>query len=111
MIEKETARRIWNCYQEIESSKELVVNIKSHIDNDEEPTPRDCFGKRGNYELGVPTNNHTHRIYDVNPRLALSVVKAHMANKTNELVELNEQARIELKDLEIPQKAIDESSF
>lgn len=62
----------------------------------EDPNPRDAFGRLNNLQLGVPSGEGGHRLYDVAPKLALSVIRAHIAAKKAELASANEQARLEL---------------
>lgn len=59
-------------------------------------TLKDAFGCRRQLQLGIPNGENGHRIFDVNPQLAESVIRAHIAQKQAELVVVNEQARIEL---------------
>lgn len=100
MITQETAGRIWNCYREIQAVEKLLADMKK---SEEEyrhdvrcKTIQDAFGRRSQLQLGVPCGDSSHRILDVAPALAESVIRAHIANKRAELAEANEQARIEL---------------
>ena len=47
-------------------------------------------------QLGIPSGEDSHRLLDVSPVLAESVIRAHIQNKRAELAEVNERARIEL---------------
>lgn len=100
MITAETAARIWNCYREIDAAKKLIEDmndsIKSDRDSPEAGSLHDAFGRRRHLQLGVPSGDNSHRLFSVEPKLALSVINAHIANKQAELVAANEQARIEL---------------
>ncbi len=100
MIARDTAARIWNCYREIESAEKLLKDMADGFDKWQEdkhaPTLKDAFGRRRQLQLGIPTGENGHRLFDVAPELAQSVVRAHVAKKHAELVEVNEQARIEL---------------
>ena len=60
------------------------------------PTLKDAFGRVRQLQLGIPSGENAHRIFDVSPVLAESVIRAHIENKRAELVEANERARIEL---------------
>ena len=58
---------------------------------------RDVFGRRhGGLELGVPSGNGGHRLFNVPWGLAKPVIEAHIANLKCELAVLNEKAIIEL---------------
>jgi hypothetical protein len=101
MITLETAARIWNCHREIQVGGKLLANMEKAIEEGEDPNPRDAFGRQRNLHLGVPSGENSSQLYDVAPKLALSVIRAHIAEKQRELVEANEQARLELGE---PQK-------
>jgi len=100
MIRQETAARIWHCYREIEAAEKLLSESKEIRERDHlrplEPTIKDAFGHRRHLQLGVPSGENGHRIFELSPILAESVIRAHIANKRAELIEANEQARIEL---------------
>ena len=102
MITQATASAIWAAYREIESAEKLIADMnaereKPFADRSKyAPTLKDAFGQRRHLQLGVPSGDNCHRIFDVNPELAESVIRAHIAKKTVELVEANERARIEL---------------
>ena len=100
MITQETAARVWNCYREIEAAEKLLKDMADGMDKWEQdkhaPTLKDAFGRRRQLQLGIPSGENGHRIYDVDPLLAQSVIRAHIGKKQAELVQANEQARIEL---------------
>jgi len=101
MITQETAERIWNAYREIAAAEKLLEDIKIEMKNLylDKFAPHLSFGKSRNLQLGIPTGENSHRLFNVSPVLAESVIRAHMANKDAELVEANVQARIELDRL------------
>lgn len=102
MITQETAARIWNAHREIETAKKMLEDVakgreKSFHDLDEHaPTLRDAFGHRRHFQLGVPSGENGHRLFEVSPVLAESCIRAHIENKRRDLAEANEAARIEL---------------
>ena len=102
MITKETAARIWAAYREIEAGEKLLSDMaeqrnKPFADRDRHaPTLKDAFGRVRHLQLGIPSGDNGHRIFDVDPELAESVIRAHIAKKQVELVEANESARLEL---------------
>lgn len=101
MISQETAGQIWNCYREIEAGEKLLADMastKAERERGESKTKRlrDAFGRERGLTLGVPCGDDSHRILDVAPDLAVSVIRAHIANRQAELVEANEIARNEL---------------
>lgn len=100
MITKETCAAIWSAYREIEASEKLLADMKAereraHADP-HAPTLRDAFGRVRQLQLGIPSGENGHRIFDVSPVLAESVIRAHIEHKRAELAEANERARIEL---------------
>ncbi len=102
MVKKETAAKIWNTYREIETAENLLKELeelRSEFGFDEKaPTLSDAFGRRKHFEMGIPSGDNSHRLFQVSPPLAESVIKAHIENKKAELAEANEQARIELQN-------------
>lgn len=100
MITQATAARIWNCYREIAAAEKLLADMSEEEakrpGDRHEPELRDVFGRRQKLQLGVPSGENGHRLFDVDAELAKSVIRAHIAKKESELVSANEQARIEL---------------
>lgn len=101
MITQETAAALWNCHREIVAGQKLLsdmeeVRAKSWDIQKTEPTLKDAFGNRRHLQMGIPCGENAHRLLDVAPDLAESVIRAHIANKQAELVKINERARIEL---------------
>lgn len=102
MISQETAEMIWCAYREIRAAKLVLEDMeKARSDGGEDEeyaaTLKDAFGHRRLLQLGVPSGQSGHRLYGVAPRLAESVIKAHIAESEAELVRANERARIELE--------------
>jgi hypothetical protein len=102
MITRETAERIWNCYREIAVGEKLLADMEEQTIEDDHikyaETLSDAFGRRRALQLGIPSGHDCHRLFDVEPDLAKSVIRAHLAKKEAEMVAANEQARIELTE-------------
>lgn len=100
MITQETAGLIWKCYREIEAGRKLLKEMSETIakaKRDDLPaTIQDSFGRPCDLQLGVPLGPGARTLYSVAPDLAISVIRAHVANQEAELVKLNEIARTEL---------------
>jgi len=100
MIKQETAAKIWDAYREIEIAKGLLSELeeikKQSQPEKNAPTLKDAFGRIRHFQMGIPTGDNSHRLFQVSPYLAESVIRAHIENKKSELAEANEQARIEL---------------
>lgn len=98
-ISKETCEHIWHCYREIEVGEELLKTmeeeLKDHTREHNAPVIKDSWGRERHLQLGIPSGENGHRLLRVAPRLALSVIRAHIAEKRAELVAAQEQARIE----------------
>ena len=100
MISKKTCERIWSCHREIAAGEKLLSDLAEVEKNSKygghEEKLTDAFGREKDLQLGVPSGQNGHRLFNVAPELAKAVIRAHMANKQAELVEANEQARLEL---------------
>jgi hypothetical protein len=100
VILQKTARRIWNCYREIAAAEKILDDMaelaKRHPYDEHEAKLTDAFGHAHDLQLGIPSGENGHRLFDVRPELAASVIRAHIAAKKAELVEANEAARIEV---------------
>ena len=100
MITQETCAAIYAAHREIIAGEKLLEDMKAQrerMDSDKyAPTLKDAFGRVRQLQLGIPSGENAHRLFDVSPVLAESVIRAHIENKRAELVEANERARIEL---------------
>ena len=102
MITIQTAADIWAAYREIATGTKLLADMHEArtkpfgITDKHAPTLKDAFGKERHLELGIPSGDSGHRILDVAPELAESIIRSHIARKKIELTEANERARIEL---------------
>lgn len=104
-LTKETARKIYNCYQQLESIEdtkqemlEEVQKIQKREENSSEPIPESPFGKFGKgMQLGVPNGVcGSMRIFDISPELALSVMDEQSEKLNKQLRELETIAKLEL---------------
>ena len=96
MIQQETAYDVWICYREIQTAKKILEDMEKQKKQDlGDLSLKDAFGRRKNLQLGVPMGDNAHRLFDVSPELARSVIIAHIAIKEAKLVELNERAHFE----------------
>ena len=103
LISQKTAEKIWSCYREINTAKTLLKDmheLRMKYPNDPHAQSlKDCFGVSRSLQLGVPSGENSHRLFNVKPQLAESVIRAHIAAQESELVEANEQAKIELLEI------------
>lgn len=108
MISKETCQKIWHCHREIEAGNQLIEVVNQVIKKSNDckvanalaRSVENTWGGGRGVEMQVPSNESgsSKSIYNVSPELALAVIKAHIANKTAELAELNEVSKIELME-------------
>jgi hypothetical protein len=96
LISRQTAQDLWLAYDEIAKGEKLVADMEQALKDGSAPTPRDPFGRVRQLQLGVPQSDTSTRLFDVAPRLAISVIKAHVAEKRAVLEATNERARGEL---------------
>jgi len=96
MITKETASKIAYAYSEIEAGEELLKILDEALKDHSVPDFRDGFGRNRALELGVPCGPTSKRLFTVNPKLGMIIVKAHIAGKRAEIEALCEIAKQEL---------------
>ena len=99
LISKETASIIWHCYREIEVAEELLSEMAkqpTHFAGEHPESISKTFDRQPCYQLGVPTSMSSHRLYNVNPKLAEQIIKAHIEAKRDELHHAMITARREL---------------
>jgi|SRR5687767_520479 len=97
MISKDTATDMALLFRDIESSERLLKEIEEAVRRYSVVDIRDAFGRRADgLQLGVPSGDSSHRIFNVPWSLAKPVIEATIASKRAELAALNEKARFEL---------------
>ena len=105
MITKETARRIYNCYQQIEEIKKLKEDMLTEIErarereeNNREPIPESSFGRFGKgMQLGVPNGcTSSMRVFNLSPTIGLKVMDEQREKLEKDMRELETIARLEL---------------
>lgn len=100
MISRQTVEAIWKAQREIEAAEKLLVDVAEIAKNlKRDPNAekiRDSFGRPNNLQLGIPSGENSHRLFDVSYSLAESIIKVHIENQKAALAEANEQARLEL---------------
>jgi hypothetical protein len=97
-ITKETAHAILISHHDIAVGKKLLADIEKSI----EEKPRsfhDDFRETRRVTMGIPSGSNSERILDVPLTLAVSVIKATIAEHERRLVELNQCALIELQTI------------
>lgn len=106
MITKETARRIYNCYQQIEEIDKLkgkmLVEIEKARESEEKnngkPIPENSFGRFGKgMQLGVPNGySSSMRVFNISPSIGLKVMDEQRERLEKDMRELETIAKLEL---------------
>lgn len=96
MITKQTAYDIWCAYDEITKAQKLLKSAEDALKESQPFNLRDSFGRPRSLQLGVPSGESSHRLFDVHPALAEAVIRAHIAEKQERLIALNELAKREV---------------
>lgn len=95
MISKQTAFDLWVAYDEIAKGEKLLSQMQEQLSRGETVDLRDSFGRSRGLQLGIPSGESGHRLFDVHPTLAIEVIRAHVAQKKIELTIINERAKAE----------------
>ena len=95
-ISYETAKAIAYAYRDIEAAEVMIADVKKAIENHREPDFRDAFGRpqRG-LQLGVPSGESSHRVFNVQWEMALPILQAHIAKQKALIAILEEKAAAE----------------
>ena len=97
MITKSTAMDIALAYREIETAEKLLAEITEALRTRDTPDIRDAFGRAvGGLQLGVPSGDTGHRMFNVPWSLAKPIIETHIAHHRAIIETLSEKARIEL---------------
>lgn len=98
MITKQTAMDIALAYREVETAERLLADLKEARSRHSAPDIRDAFGRLQNgLQLGVPSGENSHRLFNVPWSLAEPIIQAHIANQRAIIAALSEQAKAELR--------------
>ncbi|MBP2232474.1 hypothetical protein J2847_005803 [Azospirillum agricola] len=96
MITKETATDIALAYREVETAEALLKEITDAMDRREAPDLRDAFGRRHDgLQLGVPSGQNGHRLFNVPWSLAKPIIETHIATQKAQIQLLTNQALVE----------------
>lgn len=110
MITKETARRIFNCHQQIEEIDKLKKEMLEEVENQRKreknrdlskPIPENGFGRFGKgMQLGVPTGGSmsSMRIFGISPEIGFLVMEEQRNKLERDLRELETIAKLELSN-------------
>lgn len=97
LIAHNTALAIAFAYREVETAEKLLAEINEALRQHTMPDIRDAFGRRqGGLQLGVPSGQNGHRLFNLKWELARPVIEAHIAEQRAIIAALSEKARSEL---------------
>jgi hypothetical protein len=96
-ITKQTAMDIALAYREIETAEKLLAELQEARSRHAAPDVRDAFGRRQDgLQLGVPSGENSHRMFNVPWALAVPIIEAHVAQQKAAVAALTERARGEM---------------
>lgn len=98
-ISKQTAMDIALAYREVEAGEGLLKDVRDAIDKTGmRPVDiRDAFGRlQHGLQLGVPSGDNSHRLFNVPYTLAIPIIETHIANHRAKIALLTEQAKAEM---------------
>lgn len=108
MITKETAREIYNCYQQIEEIDRIkgdmvkeIERVRKQQEKENKPIPEnDSFGKYGKgMQLGIPDGSYSSmRIFSISPTIGVMVMDEQKSNLEKRLNELEIIAKLEMSN-------------
>lgn len=110
MITKETARRIFNCHQQIEEidklKREMLEEVEKQRENEKncdlsKPIPENSFGRFGRgMQLGIPSNSgmSSMRVFGISPEIGFLVMEEQRNKLERDLRELETIAKLELSN-------------
>lgn len=98
MISKQTAMDIALAYREIETAEGLLADVAEAVARGHGGKDiRDAFGRvQHGLQLGVPSGENAHRLFNVPYSLAKPVIEAHIASQRAALAALTEKAKAEM---------------
>lgn len=98
LVSFDTALKIAHAYREIECAEQLLTDINEAMSRHSAPDIRDAFGRRADgLQLGVPSGENGHRLFNVPWALARPVIEAHLAQQRAVIGVLSEKARVEIE--------------
>ena len=105
MITKETALKVYNCYQQLGEIEKLQNDMREEINearekakNKTQPLLEKHFTRHGKgLQLGFPDEyDDSMRVFNISPELGLSVMDEQKAKLQNDMRELEAICKLEL---------------
>jgi len=91
MITKEVARKIYNCYTEIEQGEKMIETLKQSINEQGEyELKEDWTGRKRGLNLNIPSgeSSGSYSVHQVPLKVGLDAIKTHIENQKIELDKL-----------------------
>lgn len=105
-ISKQTAVDIAMAYREVEAAEGLIADVQQVLARPATHDIRDAFGRvQHGLQLGVPSGENSHRLFNIPYALARPVIEAHIANQRAIIAALTEKARAEMDSTKPSQEA------
>ena len=98
MISKQTAMDLALAHREVDTAKALLADVEaaSTSSSFDQNDIRDVFGRRQHgLQLGVPSGQNGHRLFDVPWQLAKPIIRAHIEAQKARIAALTELALLE----------------
>ena len=98
-ITKQTAMDIALAYREVETGEKLLEDVRAAIGKFGERAVdiRDAFGRtQYGLQLGVPSGENGHRLFNVPHDLAIPIIETHIAQQRTKIALLTQQASAEI---------------
>lgn len=98
-ISKATATDIALAYREVESAEKLLADVRETMDRHGRRSEdiRDAFGRtQHGLQLGVPSGDNSHRLFNVPYPLAVPIIEAHIAQQRAAIAALTLKAQAEI---------------
>jgi hypothetical protein len=97
MISAQTAMDIALAYREVQAGEKLLADVREAMDRVSSRDIRDAFGRPQNgLQLGVPSGENSHRMFNVPWALAVPVIETHIAAQRALINALCQQAEAEI---------------
>lgn len=101
MIGAKTSMDIAFAWREVETAEKLLAEIEKDVEfrgRETAPDIRDAFGRlqRG-LQLGVPSGQNGHKLYNVPWELCRPIIEAHIARQKSLIATLSAKAIIEME--------------
>lgn len=99
-ISSKTAMDIALAHREVETAEKLLAEIEEARSRFSPVDIRDAFGRRQDgLQLGVPSGNNGHRIFNLPWEVCRPVIELHIANQRAQIQILSEKAMTEMRDM------------